>query len=95
MTGEEERLYARAEMLAETEELARAAAKVLEGAQGGASTPARSSPDRRLLTLDLGAAVTYSAGAEGPADGTGYGSDGEFLEACPTPRTNSRCASAK
>jgi hypothetical protein len=43
MTGEEERLYARAEMLDETGELAQAVTELLDGAQGAASTRGRSS----------------------------------------------------
>ena len=43
MTGEEERLYARAEMLDETGELAQAVAEVLRAPRARASTPARSS----------------------------------------------------
>jgi hypothetical protein len=83
MTGEEERLYARAEMLDETGELAQAIAEVLTGAQGAGVDPrAVISLTAALQTLDPGAAVSYSAGSKKDGhDGTGYGSDGEFLEA--------------
>src|SRR5881275_1621983 len=64
MTGEEERLYARAEMLDETGDLAQAVAEVLTGAQ------------------DPGVSTGYSAGSKKDRrDGSGYGSDAEFLEA--------------
>ena len=83
MTGEEERLYARAEMLDETGELGQAVAEVLTGAQGAGVDPrAVISLTAALQTLDPGAAVGYSAGSQKDRqDGTGYGSDGEFLEA--------------
>ena len=83
MTGEEERLYARAEMLDETGELAQAVAEVLTGAQGAGVDPrAVTSLTAALQTLDPGAAISYSAGSrKNRHGGTGYGSDGEFLEA--------------
>src|SRR5438552_3365734 len=83
MTGEEERLYARAEMLEETGELAQAVAEVLAGAQGAGVDPrAVISLTAALQALDPGAAVSYSAGSQTDRrDGSGYGSDGEFLEA--------------
>jgi hypothetical protein len=83
MSGEEERLYARAEMLDETGELAQAVAEVLTGAQGAGVDPrAVISLTAALRTLDPGAGVSYSAGSrKDRRDGTGYGSDGEFLEA--------------
>ena len=83
MTGEEERLYACAEMLEETGELAQAVAEVLTGAQGAGVDPrAVIILAAALQTLDPGAAVSYSAGSRKDRHGgTGYGSDGEFLEA--------------
>ena len=83
MTGEEERLYARAEMLEETGELAQAAAEVLLGAQGAGVDPrAVISLTAALQILDPGVAVSYGAGSQKDRrDGSGYGSDGEFLEA--------------
>jgi hypothetical protein len=83
MTGEEERLYARAEMLEETGDLAQAVSEVLTGAQGAGVDPrAVISLTAALQTLDPAAAVSYSAGSQKDRhDGSGYGSDGEFLEA--------------
>ena len=83
MTGEVERLYARAEMLEETGELAQAAAEVLTGAEGAGVDPrAVISLTAALQTLHPGAAVSYSAGSQKDRQGgSGYGSDGEFLEA--------------
>jgi hypothetical protein len=83
MSGEEERLYARAEMFDETGELAQAVAEVLTGAQGAGVDPrAVISLTAALQALDPGAAVSYSAGSRKDRHGgTGYGSDAEFLEA--------------
>lgn len=83
MSGEEERLYARAEMLDETGELAQAVAEVLTGAQGAGVDPrAVTSLTAVLQTLDPGASAGYTAGGKKDRqDGSGYGSDGEFLEA--------------
>jgi hypothetical protein len=83
MSGEEERLYARAEMLDETGELAQAVTELLDGAQGAGVDPrAVISLTAALQTLDPGASISYTAGSkEDRQDGTGYGSDGEFLEA--------------
>jgi hypothetical protein len=83
MTGEEERLYARADMLDETGDLAQAVSEVLTGAQGAGVDPrAVISLTAALQTLDPGAAISYSAGSQKDRrDGSGYGSDGEFLEA--------------
>jgi tetratricopeptide (TPR) repeat protein len=83
MTGEEERLYARAEVLDETGDLAQAVSEVLTGAQvAGVDPRAVISLTAALQTLDPGAAISYSAGSQKDRrDGSGYGSDGEFLEA--------------
>ena len=83
MTGEEERLYAHAEMLEETGELAHAVAEVLSGAQGAGVDPrAVISLTAAQQILDPGASPGYSAGNQKDRqDGSGYGSDGEFLEA--------------
>jgi hypothetical protein len=83
MSGEEEQLYARAEMLDETGELAQAVTELLDGAQGAGVDPrAAISLTAALQTLDPGASTSYTAGSkEDRQDGTGYGSDGEFLEA--------------
>ena len=84
MSGEEERLYARAEILDETGELAQAAAvELLAGAQGAGVDPrAVISLTAAVATLDPGASTAYGAGSQKDRrDGSGYGSDGEFLEA--------------
>ena len=83
MTGEEERLYARAEMLEETGDLAQAVSEVLTSAQGAGVDPrAVISLTAALQILDPGASTGYSAGnRKDRQDGSGYGSDGEFLEA--------------
>ena len=83
MSGEEEKLYARAEMLEETGELAQAVNEVLAGAQGAGVDPrAVISLTAALHILDPGASTGYSAGSQKDRqDGCGYGSDGEFLEA--------------
>lgn len=83
MTGHEEQLYARAEMLDETGELAQAVSEVLTGAQGaGVDQRAVISLTAALQTLDPGASTGYTAGSQKDRrDGSGYGSDGEFLEA--------------
>lgn len=83
MSSEEEKLYARAEMLEETDELAQAVTGILTGAQGvGVDPRAVISLTAALQILDPGASATYRAGSKKDrrAD-SGYGSDGEFLEA--------------
>jgi hypothetical protein len=82
MSGEEERLYARAEMLEDLAELASAAGEVLAGAQGAGVDPrAVISLTAALRTLDPGVSIRYRAGSQKDRqDGSGYGSDGEFLE---------------
>lgn len=83
MSGEEQRLYTRAEMLDETGELAQAVSEVVAGAQGAGADPrAVISLTAALQTLDPGASATYRAGSKKERqDGSGYSSDGEFLEA--------------
>ena len=83
MSSEEERLYARAEMLEDLAGLASAVSEVLAGAQGAGVDPrAVISLTAALQTLDPGAGTGYSAGSQKDRqDGAGYGSDGEFLEA--------------
>ena len=83
MSGEEEKLYARTEMLEETGELAQAVSDVLAGAQGAGVDPrAVISLTAALQALDPGASAGYTAGSrKDRRDGSGYGSDGEFLEA--------------
>jgi hypothetical protein len=83
MSGEEERLYARAEMLEDLAEPAAAVGEVLAGAQSAGVDPrAVTSLTAALQTLDPGASTGYSAGSQTDRrESSGYGSDGEFLEA--------------
>jgi hypothetical protein len=83
MSGEEERLYARADMLEDLAEPASAVSDLLTGAQGAGVDPrAVISLTAALQTLDPGASTGYGAGSQKDRrDGSGYGSDGEFLEA--------------
>ncbi len=83
MSGEEERLYAHAEMFEDPAEPASAVSEVLAGAQGAGTDPrAVASLAAALQTLDPGAGTGYAAGSrKDRQDGSGYGSDGEFLEA--------------
>src|SRR5262245_32205214 len=84
MSGEEERLYARAEMLDETGELALAVSEVLAGAQGAGVDP-RAVISLRAAIRELDPASGepgYQAGSQKDRrGGSGYGSDAEFLEA--------------
>jgi erythromycin esterase-like protein len=83
MTGYEETLLTRAEVLEDLAEPASAVSEVLAGAQGAGVDPqAVISLTAAFQTLDPSAAVSYSAGSrKDRRDGSGYGSDGEFLEA--------------
>jgi erythromycin esterase-like protein len=83
MTGYEETLLTRAEVLEDLAEPASAVSEVLAGAQDAGVDPrAVISLTAALQSLDPGAAVSYSAGSrKDRRDGSGYGSDGEFLEA--------------
>jgi hypothetical protein len=83
MSGEEERLYARAEMLEDLAEPASAVSDLLTGAQGAGVDPrAVISLTAALQTLYPGASTGYGAASrKDRRDGSGYGSDGEFLEA--------------
>ena len=83
MSSEQEKLYARAEMLDETGDLAQAVTEVLAGAQGaGVDSRAVISLTSAVQTLDPGASTSYTSGSKKDRqDGSGYGSDGEFLEA--------------
>jgi hypothetical protein len=85
MSGYEEQLHAHAEMLDETGELAAAVTAILAGASGAGVDP-RAVTGLRAAVAALdpagGPPPGYHAGS--PADrhpGSGYGSDGEFLEA--------------
>lgn len=83
MTGYEQQLYARAEMLEDTTELARAVVSVLAGGQASGVDPAAvTSLAGAARALDPGADTAYEAG--GPQDrrpGGGYRSDSDMLEA--------------
>ena len=81
MNSDEERLYAHAEMLDETGELAQAVTEVLTGAQGSGVDPrAVISLTAALQSLDPGASAGYTAGSrKDRQDNSGYGSDAEFL----------------
>jgi hypothetical protein len=83
MTGYEESLLTCAEMLEDPGELVQPLTAVLAGAQGAGVDPrAVISLTAALQTLGAGAGAGYGAGSkEDRQDGSGYGSDGEFLEA--------------
>ena len=80
---DEQQLCIHAEMLADLDDLTAAVAVALDGAQGAGVDPrAVAGLKSALVTLDPGATVTYDAGdAHTRRRGTGYASDGEFLEA--------------
>jgi hypothetical protein len=83
MTGYEQTLLARAEILEETGELVQAITAVLAGAQRAGADPATvTSLQAATRTLDPGASTGYDAGSKDDRRrGTGYRSDGEFLQA--------------
>jgi hypothetical protein len=83
MSGYEETLLARAEMLEDVGELVQAVLAVLAGAQGAGVDPAAvTSLAAAAWALDPGADTRYDAGSkEDRHPGSGYRSDGEFLEA--------------
>ena len=83
MTGYEEQLLTRAEVLEDPDELVQSITAVLAGAQGAGVDPrAVVSMIAALQALDPGASTGYDAGSKKDRrDGSGYGSDGEFLEA--------------
>ena len=85
MSGYEEQLHARAEMLEETGELAAAVTAILDGASGAGVDP-RAIVSLRAAIRELdpagGAPPGYQAGSRtGRHPGSGYRSDAEFLEA--------------
>jgi hypothetical protein len=84
MAGYEEQLYARAEVLGDTGDLAADAAVILAGASGAGVDPAAVTSLRtagRELS-PAGGTPGYQAGdSTDRHPGTGYGSDAEFLEA--------------
>jgi hypothetical protein len=84
MTGYEEQLYARAEMLDETGDLAADVTAILDGASGAGVDPRAVTRLRAAVTaLDpAGGTPGYQAGSQSDQHaGTGYASDAEFLEA--------------
>jgi len=84
MSGYEEQLHARAEVLEETGELAAAVTAILAGASGAGLDPRAIVSLRTAITaLDpAGAPPGYQAGSRTDRHpGSGYASDAEFLEA--------------
>jgi hypothetical protein len=83
MSGYEEQLVTRTEMLDDTSQLVQAVTAVLAGAQGAGVDPAAAaSLAAAARALDPGASTSYDAGSkEDRRPGGGYRSDGEFLEA--------------
>jgi len=84
MSGYQEQLHGRAEMLDETGELAAAVTAILAGASGAGVDPrAITSLRAALAALDpAGGAPGYQAGSRTDRHpGSGYDSDSEFLEA--------------
>jgi hypothetical protein len=83
VSGYEEQLFARAEVLDDTDELAQLIAAVLAGAQSAGMDPtAVASLATAARGLDPGADTSYDAGSrEDRHPGSGYRSDAEFLEA--------------
>jgi hypothetical protein len=83
MTGYDGQLLARAEMLEDAGELVQAITAVLAGAQGAGVDPAAvTSLQAAVRALDQGTDTCYDAGSnEDRHPGTGYRSDGAFLEA--------------
>jgi hypothetical protein len=83
MTGYEETLLGRAEILEETGELVQGITAVLAGAQRAGVDPAAvTSLQAAARTLDPGADTGYDAGSrDDRRRGAGYRSDVEFLEA--------------
>jgi hypothetical protein len=83
MTGYEEDLLTRAEVLEDTGDLAQAITAVLAGAQGAGADPAAvTSLAAAARALDPGADTRYDPGSKRDRHpGSGYHSDGEFLGA--------------
>jgi hypothetical protein len=83
MSGYEQTLLARAEVLEDADDLVQAITAVLSGAQGAGADPAAvTSLQSAVRALDPGASTGYDAGSkEDRQPGRGYRSDGEFLEA--------------
>ncbi len=83
MSGYEETLLTRAEVLEDVDELVQVITAVLTGAQGAGADPAAvASLQAAVRALDPGASTGYDAGSmEDRQPGGGYRSDGEFIEA--------------
>jgi hypothetical protein len=83
MSGYEEQLLARAEVLEDTSALVQAITAVLAGAQGAGVDPAAvTSLAAATRALDPGADTGHDVGSnQDRRPGGGYSSDGEFLEA--------------
>jgi hypothetical protein len=83
MTGYEESLLTRAEVLEDTSDLVQAITGVLAGAQAAGVDPAAvTSLQGAARALDPGASTSYDAGTKDERrPGSGYRSDVEFLEA--------------
>jgi hypothetical protein len=83
MTGYEQTLLVRAEVLEDAGELVQSIAAVLSGAQeAGADPAAVTSLQDAVRALDPGASTGYDTGSkEDRQPGGGYRSEGEFLEA--------------
>ena len=83
MTGYEEQLLTRAEMLEDTEDLAQEISKILAGAQAAGVDPAAvASLAGAIRAFDPGAGTRYGAGSQQDRHaGGGYRSDSEMLEA--------------
>ena len=83
MSGYEQALFTRAEMLEDADDLVQAITSVLAGAQGAGVDPAAvTSLAAAARALDPGAATGYDAGGkQDRRPGGGYRSDSEFLEA--------------
>lgn len=92
MAGHEEQLLTRAEMLEDTEDLAREISEILAGAQAAGVDPAAvASLASAIRALDPGAGTRYNAGRQQDRHaGGGYRSDNEMLEAVSEAEGDSR-----
>jgi hypothetical protein len=95
MTGEEGRLYARAEMLDETRELAQAVAEVLTGAQGVGVDPRAVISLTAALQAPAPAPVTARAARRTGGRDPGTAPTASSSRRFPVPRTRSGSTSAK
>ena len=99
MTGEEQKLYARAEMLEETGDLAAAVEELLDGAQGAGVDPRAViglTAALRLCHGHQGASTAYDAGSQKDRrTAPGTARTGSSSRRSPMPRIRSASASAK